>query len=75
MEFSKQQVVDLVKDQMGGDQAAQAAQQLPDQIDHEQDGELLQEFGVNPQELMDRFGGGAGGGGQAGGGEASSGAA
>lgn len=41
-------------------QAEQAAQQLPDTIDHEEHGGLLQQFGVDPSQL-------AGSGGQAGG--------
>jgi hypothetical protein len=66
MEFPKQQVLSLIESRLGGDQAQQAAQQLPDQVDHEQHGNLLQQFGLNPQELVDQFmgGGGQGGGGQ-----------
>jgi hypothetical protein len=51
-----------------GDQAAQASAQLPDQVDHEEHGGLLQQFGINPQELMGQGGGFGQGPGQQGGG-------
>ena len=55
MQFDKQAVLELIEQQMGSDRATQAAQQLPDQVDHEQHGDLLQQFGVNPQDLLGRF--------------------
>jgi hypothetical protein len=55
MQFDKQTVIDLIKEQMGSEHAEQAAQQLPDQIDHEQHADVLQQFGVNPQDLMSKF--------------------
>jgi uncharacterized protein (DUF2267 family) len=55
MQFDKQTVLDLIKDQMGPERADQAAQQLPDQVDHEAHADVLQQFGVNPQDLMTRF--------------------
>jgi hypothetical protein len=55
MQFDKQTVIDLIQQQMGSQHAEQAAQQLPDQVDHEQHADLLQKFGVNPQDLMSRF--------------------
>jgi hypothetical protein len=55
MQFDKQTVIDLISEQMGSAHAEQAAQQLPDQVDHEQHADLLQQFGVNPQDLMTRF--------------------
>lgn len=67
MEFPKQQVLSLIESRLGSDQAQQAAQQLPDQVDHQQHGGLLQQFGLNPQELTDQFGGGGQSGGGAGG--------
>jgi uncharacterized protein (DUF2267 family) len=55
MQFDKQTVLDLIRDQMGSEHADQAAQQLPDQVDHETHADVLQQFGVNPQDLMTRF--------------------
>ena len=36
----------------------QAKQELPDKVDPEQHSELLQKFGLNPQELLSKLGGG-----------------
>jgi hypothetical protein len=55
MEFDKQTVIDLIRDQMGSQRAEQAAQQLPDQVDPEQHADLLRQFGVNPQDLLRSF--------------------
>jgi hypothetical protein len=55
MQFDKQTVLDLIQQQMGSQHAEQAAQQLPDRVDHEQHADLLQQFGVNPQDLLSRF--------------------
>lgn len=48
MQFDKQQVLSMISDPS---QAEQAAQQLPDTIDHEADADLLQKFGVDPSQL------------------------
>jgi hypothetical protein len=40
MQFDKQTVIELIQQQMGSQHAARAAQQLPDQVDHEQHADL-----------------------------------
>jgi hypothetical protein len=55
MQFDKQAVLQLIEEQMGSQQAQQAAQQLPDQVDHQEHAHLLQQFGVDPQQLLTRF--------------------
>jgi hypothetical protein len=55
MQFDKQTVINLIEEQMGSQHADQAAQELPDQVDHEHHADLLQKFGVNPEDLMSRF--------------------
>ncbi len=57
MEIPKDQVLDLIRERGGGDQATQAEQELPDQVDTERDAGLLEKFGVNPQDLPGKFGG------------------
>jgi hypothetical protein len=57
MEIPKDQVLDLIRERGGGDQATQAEQELPDQVDTERDAGLLEKFGVNPQDLLGKFGG------------------
>ena len=57
MEIPKEQVLDLIREQAGGDRASQAEQELPEQVDTERDAGLLEKFGVNPQDLLGKFGG------------------
>lgn len=62
MHIDKQQIMDLLKSQFQGNQgqADQAEQQLPQQVDTDnpQHQQLLQKFGINPQDLISRFTGG-----------------
>ncbi len=48
MQFDKQQILSMISDPS---QAEQAAQQLPDTVDHETHAGLLQQFGVDPGQL------------------------
>ena len=52
MEIPKEQVLKLIQERMGGDKAAKADRELPDQVDPEQHSGLLEKFGVNPSELL-----------------------
>jgi hypothetical protein len=58
VQFDKETILGMIKDPA---QLEQAAKQLPDMIDHEQHGNLLQGLGINPQELLSKFRGGQGG--------------
>lgn len=62
MEIPKQQILDLLRQQGKDDQVGEADRQLPDQVDPERDGGLLQRFGIDPGDLLSKFGGGALGG-------------
>ncbi len=55
MQIDKQQIISLLREKGEHDKATQAEQQLPDQVDHEEHGNLLQQFGVNPQELVGKL--------------------
>src|SRR5215472_11128902 len=57
MLFDKQAVLDHIREQVGSDQADQAARSLPDQVDPEQHGGMLQQFGVDPQSMASQLGG------------------
>ena len=59
MQVDKDTVLDLIRDAGGNHEAA--ARELPGQIDTDQHGDLLGQFGVNPQELLGKLGGGLGG--------------
>lgn len=56
MQIPKEQIINLLQSQGQGDQAQQADAQLPDQVDHEEHGDLLQQFGVDPQQLVGGLG-------------------
>ncbi len=60
MQIDKQQIIDLLRQQGNDQQAQQADQQLPDQVDTDQLSGLLQQLGIDPQELISRFTGGGG---------------
>ncbi len=58
MEIPKDKILELLQQQGKSDQADQAKQELPDQVDPERDSGLLQKFGVDPQDLIGKLGGG-----------------
>ena len=58
MEIPKDKVLDLIREQGNADQAGQAEQELPDQVDPERDSGLLSKFGLEPQDVMSKLGGG-----------------
>jgi hypothetical protein len=58
MEFDKSTIVNFLKDQGEHSKAEQANEELPDKVDHERDAGLLQELGINPQELLRKLAGG-----------------
>jgi len=58
MQFDKSTILDLLRQQGKNDQADRADRELPDQVDTDQHGGLLQRFGLDPNELLGRFTGG-----------------
>ena len=58
MNISKDQILQLLKDKGQHDQADQAANDLPDQVDTDQHAGLLSKFGIDPKELLSKLGGG-----------------
>jgi hypothetical protein len=61
VQIDKNTVLDLLRERGQQDQASQAEQELPEQVDTDRDAGLLQRFGLDPQELLQRFMGGGGG--------------
>jgi hypothetical protein len=55
VELEKNQVLDFLREQGQSDKVSQAEQELPDHIDTNQQADLLQRLGINPQELMQKF--------------------
>lgn len=62
MQIDKNQILEFLKSRGQDDQARQASSELPDQVDTDQHADLLQRFGIDPQELLTKFGGDALGG-------------
>jgi hypothetical protein len=60
VQLDKNMILDLLRERGQQDQASQAEQELPDQVDTDKDGGLLQKFGLDPQELIQKFMGGGG---------------
>jgi len=58
MEIPKDKILDLLREQGKNDQVQQAEQELPDQVDPEQHAGLLQKFGLSPEDLLGKLGGG-----------------
>ena len=58
MQIPKEQILDLLRQQGKDDQVGEADQQLPDQVDTDQHAGLLEKFGLNPADLLSKFGGG-----------------
>jgi DNA-binding protein H-NS len=57
MQIPKDQIISLIEQRAGGDQAQKAQSELPDQVDHEQHADLLQKYGIDPKELTQKLGG------------------
>jgi len=52
MQIDKQQVIDMLKKRGDHDQAAQAEQNLPEQVDTDQHADQLSKLGVDPHDLL-----------------------
>ena len=62
MNIDKNSILDMLRSNGQHDEADQAQQELPDQVDTDQHAGLLGKFGINPADLIAKFsGGGAGG--------------
>jgi hypothetical protein len=57
MEISKEQIIELLKNQGDEGTAEQARNELPEKLDTERDAGLLEKYGINIQDIV----GGAGG--------------
>jgi hypothetical protein len=60
MEIPKDKIIELIKQHGQADQAGQAEQELPDQVDPDRDSGLLAKFGLKPEDVLGKLGGGLG---------------
>ena len=57
MQIPKDKIIEVLQQQGKDDRVDHAKQELPDQVDTDQHSDLLQKFGLNPQELLSKLGG------------------
>ncbi|MGI9051410.1 MAG: hypothetical protein ACR2HQ_01955 [Ilumatobacteraceae bacterium] len=58
MNIDKSQILDLLRQRGDDKQVEQADRELPDEVDTDRDGGLLDKFGLNIGDLLKQFGGG-----------------
>lgn len=58
MQIPKEQILEFIRSRGDQDSAQRAEGELPDQVDTDRDGGLLEKYGINVQDLMGKFGGG-----------------
>ncbi len=58
MNIDKDQILQMLRSQGDDSKAQQADQELPDKVDTDKDAGLLSKFGIDPMELVKKFGGG-----------------
>ena len=57
MQITKEGIVEMLRGQGEADKASRAERELPDEVDLERDQGVLDELGLDPKELLQRFGG------------------
>ncbi|MDQ0616264.1 hypothetical protein [Arthrobacter globiformis] len=60
MQIDKSQILEFLRSRGDNDKAAQAENELPDQVDTDQHAGLLSQFGINPADLLGKLPGGLG---------------
>jgi len=56
MEIPKDKLIDQLKKQGQSDKAQKLEQELPEKVDHELHSDILENHGVNPQDLIGKIG-------------------
>ncbi len=57
MKIDKDTVLNLLRSRGDHDKAAQAERELPDEVDDDKHGGLLDKFGVDPKDVLGKLGG------------------
>jgi hypothetical protein len=61
MEIPKEKILDLLRQRGDNDKAERADRELPDRVDPERDKGILDQLGIDPQDLLGNLPGGLGG--------------
>lgn len=56
MEIPKEKIIELLKERGEHGKAAEAEQELPDKVDHEEHAGLLEKHGIDPKDALGKFG-------------------
>ena len=56
MEIPKEKVIELLKERGDHDKAAEAEQELPDTVDHDEHSNLLEKHGIDPKDALGKIG-------------------
>ena len=56
MEIPKDKILELLKERGEHDKAANAEQELPDKVDHDEHASLLEKHGIDPKDLLGKIG-------------------
>jgi len=57
MQLDKDQVIDFIREHGHSDKVEGAKQELPEKVDTDQHGDLLEKYGANPKDLLGKLGG------------------
>ncbi len=57
MRITRDKIVEMLNNEGQADKASRAERELPDEIDIERDQGVLDELGLDPKELLQRFAG------------------
>jgi len=60
MEIPKDKILELLRQRGDNDKADQADRELPDRVDPDRDRGILEQLGIDPQDLLGRLPGGLG---------------
>jgi hypothetical protein len=60
MEIPKDEILELLRDRGEHDKAERADSELPDRVDPERDKGILDQLGIDPQDLLGKLPGGLG---------------
>jgi hypothetical protein len=60
MEIPKDKILELLRQRGDDDKAQQAERELPDKVDPERDRGILDQLGIDPQDLLGNLPGGLG---------------
>jgi hypothetical protein len=55
MQIPKDQILEFLRSRGEDDKASQADGELPDQVDTDQHADLLQKYGIDPQDLIGKL--------------------